>query len=416
MTLMPPDLSPLPPDARAPTDAPHRAHPPSKGHAPGHTDSRADGHSASHADRSRTLLQLLDAQGPGPSEYAPGLSSHLPMALQALHALGAPPGRLQAFFDAYRHQHPLLVTPLAAPVPADRPGPLGPAWGQDAGWQAALGRIAAEGHWRARFTQRQQAAGTEGLLAEALPVLWPGLAAAAFHGPIRVAHALAAGHPGELCAALGYWAARWQALAPPARPVAPVGWADWVGRLQAGATRWQSPAGLISARMADAVHSPPYQTLGAALAPAPLVQRLDELGTLALAVYGATADFTWLHGVTGLHAIKQLAQRWPGLAQAPGHDCRADAVRGVVERAVTAAALAARHRRAGAPPPPPWPEALPPWPALVARARVAPDEHAIKLVQAAREAAAAWGDEAARQAAWTALASLARPAKARAGP
>ena len=42
----------------------------------------------------------------------------------------------------------------------------------------------------------------------------PGVAAAAFHGLIRTAHAVQSGHAGEVAAALAYWAWRWQPLAP----------------------------------------------------------------------------------------------------------------------------------------------------------------------------------------------------------
>lgn len=360
---------------------------------------------------SAKLHRLLDAQLNLPAEYAPGLSSHLPMGLQALHALGADEARLQAFFDAYvthfRTPSPHGRAASPAEAPAVQPGPLDRGWVHHPGWQAALGAVTAFDAWRSLFSQRQHDLGTGGLLAEALPVLWPGLAAAAFHGPIRVAHALAARHGSELGAALAYWAARWQALPPPVAPVAPLPWAEWVAGLRCAAADWQSPAGLISLRMAEAAHSGPYQALASALPPAPLASRLDALGELALAVYGASGDFTWLHAVTGLHALKQLAPHLPGVdgTEAP-EGPQAREARTVVERALTAAALAARLRRAGTRPAPAWPAELPDWVSLLAQARVAQDEHSIKLVQAAHAEAAVWGDEGARQAAWMALATL----------
>ena len=50
---------------------------------------------------SETLQLLLDAQLQLPAEYQDQLTSHLPMALQALHSLGATPQRMQAFYAAY---------------------------------------------------------------------------------------------------------------------------------------------------------------------------------------------------------------------------------------------------------------------------------------------------------------------------
>ena len=59
----------------------------------------------------------------------------------------------------------------------------------------------------------------------------PGVAAAAFHGLIRTAHAVQSGHAGEVAAALAYWAWRWQPLAPPPQGGEALPFDDWAARL-----------------------------------------------------------------------------------------------------------------------------------------------------------------------------------------
>ncbi len=51
--------------------------------------------------------------------------------------------------------------------------------------------------------------GVDATLRTLLPDLLPGVAAAAFHGLIRTAHAVQSGHADEVAAALAYWAWRW---------------------------------------------------------------------------------------------------------------------------------------------------------------------------------------------------------------
>ena len=73
------------------------------------------------------LHRLLDDDQALPPETATGLTSHLPMALQALQALGASAARLQAFRAAHQaHFH-------------GEAGSVLPGIGPD--WRAGLGRF-----------------------------------------------------------------------------------------------------------------------------------------------------------------------------------------------------------------------------------------------------------------------------------
>ncbi len=305
------------------------------------------------------LHRLLDAQLALPPEYRRQLTSHLPMALQALHALGANAAQLQAFYAAYLPRlGPLTSTGQAA---AESAMPAA-SWPE---WQTACGRMASYAALRAHFAWALAQQGQTAVLRQALPVLWPGLAAAGLHGPIRLAHALQSGHAGELAAALAYWAARWQLLpAPPRRP----GWsfADWAARLTAAQGLVNSPATRIAARMDEASATPAYAELAAALQTGP--DTLDQLEELVLDDYIACQDFTVLHLVTGLHALRQLLPLLDAPDLAP------------VVRAATAAWLAALRL----PQPTASGSGIPAnadWLALLEAARASTDDHAIKLVQ-----------------------------------
>ena len=109
---------------------------------------------------------------------------------------------------------------------------------------------------RAQGAAAVAAAGRDALLRETLPLLLQGAAAGALHGPIRVAHAVQAGHDGELASALAYWAARHQPLAPlPARAGTVADPLTLLRRLPAV----PSKRPLIALRMAHAAGHPALQ-------------------------------------------------------------------------------------------------------------------------------------------------------------
>ncbi len=322
-----------------------------------------------------TLQTLLDEQLALPPEYRDGLSSHLPMALHALHALGAGPARLRAFYDTYitRFQG-RSAAPSAAP-PAD--------------WQALRGRIDAFPALRAHFARAIAQEGADLTLRAALPALMPGVAAAALHGAIRTAHASEAGHPGELASALAYWAASWSALPPVAAATGSEPFDRWTERLQHAGDLWQPGPGRIFAGMRLAADTAAWQELVAAptLPPDPL----EALARFAAQRYAATRNFTVLHLVTACRALQVLAP-WCD-AQAPEHALRACVA------AYLASGVGSQHTQ-----PRPMPRD---WPALRAGAVASDDDHIVKLVHAAADwAARCRGDDSPwRAAATTALAA-----------
>jgi Questin oxidase-like len=316
-----------------------------------------------------TLHALLERSLQRSPEYQRGLSNHAPMALHALSELGADDERLLAFFDRYAQR---LEGRSADAEPL-------------ADWTAARGRIEAFDALRAGFGHLLHTQGIADTLRLVLPALWPGAAAAAFHGLIRSAHALQSGHLGELAAGLAYWAARWQAC-PEGQAGETLSWAAWSERLEAAALRSRSAGGLITQRMQTVVQGRPYQELAAAL-PADAAT-LRDLADWAAALYARSGNFTVLHMVTACRAARVLlphsgdpSAAWPGLV-----------------RAFVAAALASNVQRRAALP------SLAHWDELRAAAIASDDEHVIKLVHACIDDSAAYGEGVRRATATRALA------------
>jgi len=126
--------------------------------------------------------------------------------------------------------------------------------------------------------------------------------------------------------------------------------------------------------MEEATHSAVYQQLAGALEPAvAMPARLQVFSRFALDRYSASRNFTVLHMVTGLRALRGLMPWWQGT---PG-------AQAVLTHAITAAYLAARV----------VPHAVMPelpvlsWGQVIAAAIASDDEHVIKLVHTCCEEA-----------------------------
>ena len=307
-----------------------------------------------------TLHRLLDLNLALPAEYRGDLSNHLPMALHALCELGADDARLIDFHRRYTRRF------------EGRP-PARPAQPLD-DWRAACGSIDSFDALRAGFLQQLERAGIDATLRAVLPALWPGMAAAAFHGLIRTAHAVQMGHAGETAAGLAYWAARWQALsAPDAAALPPMDIAAWARHLEAAAQRTHCSGRLISERIAEVVQGPDYLRMAAV---APLGPALLPLASpWAASLYARSGNFTVLHLVTGLRAARVL---WPWVGDEA-------AVAAHLQRAVAAATLASNLKFCAAEPP------ARDWHGVRAAACASNDEHVIKLVHACAEGHAHFG-------------------------
>lgn len=297
-------------------------------------------------------LAACAAQAP---EYGAGLSTHLPMTLHALHSLGAGEKRLAAYALDYGRQLQGLAEPPLAPAPLSSE--------QQA---ALLGQWPAWPQWLAHHRHRVRALGLEGAVAEALPQLMPGVAAAAFHGLLRTAHGLAAGHAGEVAQGLAYWAARHLPLGLPRTDTpAALPLARWWAALDEFAHGRPSAGTMISGRMQHWAAQPGFATVAGSLALEG--STLPELARQAAAAYAEQGDFTVLHVLTSSWALHQLQ---PLQANEP-----------LALRHYTVAVAAGWLARGRGRPVPALP--LPGWPELRQVAQAARDDHTAKLIYAA---------------------------------
>lgn len=160
------------------------------------------------------VLRRLHAREPKSRQ---GLSTHAPMAAEALCALGYS-DRAVAWVERYGSRD------VEIPSPRERIGPerwrevLGPRRGARS-WETSLGRF---GDWRVLFTEELAESRWQDVLDRWSARLAPGICAAATHGVIRTGHAVSAlarretpERRAELARGLAYWAAAYEEL--PAR-------------------------------------------------------------------------------------------------------------------------------------------------------------------------------------------------------
>jgi hypothetical protein len=156
-------------------------------------------------------------------EFRGGLSNHGPMAAEAMAALHRP--------DAIVKWAKRYAKRLEA-------HPSGSSRISGADWREAIGKEKRVGDWIAFFDDALKEASWRAVLDKWVARLAPGIAAAAFHGVLRTAHATRAlgdrenaVRVNELAEGLGHWAATYQVLpgslegphdAPPSRAIASV--------------------------------------------------------------------------------------------------------------------------------------------------------------------------------------------------
>ncbi len=322
---------------------------------------------------SAALRELLDAELHKAVEYlspqqahrgelpASGgaYSSHLPMALQALAALGASEQRLREWAGAaFAHL------------------PAAPAWPELASAER-------------RIAEALERDGVGATLARRLPALMPGCGGMAFHLLIRTAHAWESGHRGQLARALAYWTVRSAPLPGPAEIEGErLGLSDWVQALLALPRAEGMNKPWISVRMLLAAEQPGFQAIAPRLRLEPGL--LAEIAHWAAGAYAASGNFTLLHALTASRAMAQLLPLLPPAA-------RPTALRDFT-RQLGAALIASRWP--GEPGDRPAPRD---WAELRAAAIAHHDEHAIKAVHAAWQLGRTETDPVWRQAAARAL-------------
>jgi len=282
---------------------------------------------------------LLVESGRFGAVYADGMSNHFPMALLALHRLGASDDRLREFASFYQRR-------LRA-KPAD---------------EAARSR---------EYEDDLHARGREAFLRDNVGKLTPGIASEAFHGVIRTAYAVDSGDDTDLPDALTSWVIGYQEL----------------GR-GSGEPRFERAGDAFAAMHRDDRFAVQFTARGitgriAKVAALPAFDdyrssikhlELGDLAKIAVDIYLATADFTALHLVTACHATRVLQPYLAGSA---------------LEHLATA--MLAGYATIGRPAFDVSPPDAPPWEEIAARAIASNDDHDLKLVYCCREEERAYG-------------------------
>jgi hypothetical protein len=241
-----------------------------------------------------TLDDALDRIRLHSPEYGPELSDHLPMVVEALDRLGL--GSLIARYVDKTLPHRRRMSDEACPA-LD-------------GFEEAVERI------RASIAR----SGWARAMTEELAPIADGLAGAAFHGTIRIAHAVRAleradtdARRAELANALAYAGARAERL-PDTKPAGRLPLADVLARLTPSPHALSRRSGLISVALAERARRHP--DLAARFAEVSLPeprQAADELCATALRMfleseYLPSNTFTVLHAVTGMEAVRTLVR------------------------------------------------------------------------------------------------------------
>lgn len=238
---------------------------------------------------SDTLNRLLDKGGQFHPLYGDRLANHLPMALIALHRLGADDARLESFYQDYSKK--LNPIPISVENPSQSIDDI----------SVYLGDREKLTDYLHYFQSRIDQAGREVVLKEFLPVLMPGLAASAFHAMIRLAYALEADDDQEIAIALAYWCTDFQTFEI-SDEVYEENLEQILARLAPMTVGHKFAPGIIVDRMAEVdgmIESPPILLQ-------PVSINLPDIARLVLQAYAAKDNFTLLHTVTSCHALRLI--------------------------------------------------------------------------------------------------------------
>ncbi len=322
------------------------------------------------------LARLLeDGQRFSPS-YGGGLSNHLPMTLIALTALGGD----DAAREAHSQRYAKRLEPLHEPelqITAAR-------------FDHFLGDWSAHAAYRKFFTQALQEHGPDATLAAWWPELAPGIAAAGFHGLIRLAYGLEAESPQEIATGLAYIASAHTPLIDRASSVADgsAGLEEALATLRTAFAGNRIEAGLIIEELRLATEEAaffPHLKL-------PQLESAQDCGTVrsglarvSVRLYLAAPSFNSLHLVTGTHALETVLDQLPAAmhTRTLAHFWVAFCAAYVSIGAPEVASIPAEG-------------AAPDWQPCIAAALKSPNDHLIKMVhtckaQHARHADAAYG-------------------------
>jgi hypothetical protein len=306
-------------------------------------------------------------------EFPLFLANHVPMALIALDRLGAPPERLEEWYETYRTKNHLARVPNpVAPIDA-------------LNWEASLGDRAREADYRSFFDGEVSRLGVAGAIQTYLPRLIQGVGGSATHPLMRLAYGILKNDEQEVGVALAYWATCYLPLPAPtgAEPKTddPAAVLAGVGAI-AGVTDYEPESDLLWHNIRAVGALPGFRPVVDWLAFSADAPR--RMAATSLALFVGTMDFAALHAVTGLHWARlvsfYLADREP-LYRAFWQVIAA-LVPKIGFPSVPPASEIERMRRGEAPP----------WSAIKAAAIRSDDEHDISLIFSCLQEEEIWND------------------------
>jgi len=262
-------------------------------------------------------LEMLSGCGP---ETIEGFSNHGPMAAEALSAMDRSDA-VVAWVDRYRKR----VAPKQITAGSIKNGE----------WRDALGEQSKFSAWVSFFEEELKNASWRNVLDLWAARLAPGIAAAAFHGVLRTAHATRSlAHAetpqrrAELAQGLAYWAAEFQPLNPKM---------DSRRRLNASSALAQVPLlpnelrrthGSITDALAPVIAYPPFADVYAMIDSSTNVgELLSDLSATFAGVFeanatGITPTIAFIHCVTGPSCVRMML---PYVSDATARACASHA-------------------------------------------------------------------------------------------
>jgi hypothetical protein len=252
-------------------------------------------------------LAVLASYGP---DLRNGMTSHAPMAVEALAALGRADA-VMPWLEGY------VKGMLPRPVARQRIG-------RD-DWRAALGREDRVGDWSAFFVAELEEAPWRDVLARWAARLAPGICASATHGVIRAGHAARSLEDAETPArvrelgdGLGYWAAAYQTLptAPEtAGPPAPA--REAIARVPVVPPAQRRFSGTIVSSLVALDDFPEFApVIGLLDVERPPERVISDMTETFARVYLANArdvlgTIVFIHGVTSVAALRSVVRHLP---------------------------------------------------------------------------------------------------------
>lgn len=217
--------------------------------------------------------------------YGNRLADHLPMAIFALNEMGASAEQVEYFY----HRYSKRLTPLTQ-------GQLSIEIDEEFSWGQSYE------YYQCFFHIQIQALSKDEFLRKYVNFFAKGLSASAFHALIRLAFAVESQNEDELVNAMALFAIEYQELKPSVG-YRSGGLLDSLEEFSYLGESCDFPEGIIVDRM-QAIHQR-IQDLELSVVPADL--NWNTLAEFCAKVYRHHEDFTILHTVTGLHALRLVS-------------------------------------------------------------------------------------------------------------